>query len=269
MNMKDGKLDYSNTNNEVLLQYVTEHPEAKDCQIAYLVNKSAIKVGAGNVNSLDSWFNDDQLKTIKMHTRYMGVQMDAEHDLDHAEVTEMTQLISALSQSGFTSELVNEIYTTIGEVIDEALAEYKGAIADYLNAKYQGNTEQAEKEKLKIYNLLGKVFIESFESGDRDTIGLAQAFVLKASKALKDGRSDYRLPFSADTVNGIFISTVSSLINKRGIKRKYDGFAGVLSPAYNQIQFHRVGGKTYMYRKFAELVSDMGITGYDKQEQKL
>lgn len=54
MSMKDGKLDYSNTNNEVLLQYVTEHPEAKDCQIAYLVNKSAIKVGAGNVNSLDS-----------------------------------------------------------------------------------------------------------------------------------------------------------------------------------------------------------------------
>lgn len=264
MSIVDGKLKYSETNNDVLEQFVTENPKAKDCQIAYLVNKSAIKVGAGNVNSLDAWFNDDELKTITMHTRYMGVQMDAEHDLDHAEVTEMTQLISALSQSGFTSDLVNEIYTTIGEVIDEALADYKGAIADYLSAKYQGNTEQAEKEKLKIYNLLGKVFIESFESGDRDTIGLAQAFVLKASKALKDGRSDYRLPFSADTVNGIFISTVSSLINKRGIKRKYDGFAGVLSPAYNQIQFYRVGGKTYMYRKFAELVSDMGITGYDK-----
>lgn len=264
MNMKDGKLDYSNTNNEVLLQYVTEHPEAKDCQIAYLVNKSAIKVGAGNVNSLDSWFNDDQLKTIKMHTRYMGVQMDAEHDLDHAEVTEMTQLISALSQSGFTSHLVNDIYTTIGAVINEALADYNGAIDSYLRAKYTGDETLIEQEKLKIYKLLGKVFIESFESGDRDTIGLAQAFVLKASKALKDGNFEYRLPFSADTVNGIFISTVSSMINKSGIKRKYDGFAGVLSPAYNQIQFYRVGGKTYMYRKFAELVSDMGITGYDK-----
>lgn len=264
MNMKDGKLDYSNTNNEVLLQYVTEHPEAKDCQIAYLVNKSAIKVGAGNVNSLDSWFNDDELKTIKMHTRYMGVQMDAEHDLDHAEVTEMTQLISALSQSGFTSHLVNDIYTTIGAVINEALADYNGAIDSYLRAKYTGDETLIEQEKLKIYKLLGKVFIESFESDDRDTIGLAQAFVLKASKALKDGNFEYRLPFSADTVNGIFISTVSSMINKSGIKRKYDGFAGVLSPAYNQIQFYRVGGKTYMYRKFAELVSDMGITGYDK-----
>ena len=264
MNMKDGKLDYSNTNNEVLLQYVTEHPEAKDCQIAYLVNKSAIKVGAGNVNSLDSWFNDDELKTIKMHTRYMGVQMDAEHDLDHAEVTEMTQLISALSQSGFTSHLVNDIYTTIGAVINEALADYNGAIDSYLRAKYTGDETLIEQEKLKIYKLLGKVFIESFESGDRDTIGLAQAFVLKASKALKDGNFEYRLPFSADTVNGIFISTVSSMINKSGIKRKYDGFAGVLSPAYNQIQFYRIGGKSYMYRKFVELVSDMGITGYDK-----
>ena len=179
--------------------------------------------------------------------------MDAEHHLDENEVTEMTQMISALSENGYTSHLVNSIYTDIGNVIVEALKEY--------NAVIDSNNPE------EIYQLLGEIFIKSFENNDRDTLGLAQAFVLKATKALKavkesNGKTkvDFKIPFSAETVNGLFVSTVSSLLTKKGIRRKYEGFAGVLTPSYNMMQYYNVGGKTMMYDRFADLVREMGIT---------
>ena len=252
MSNNNGKLEYSETNVDALEKFVTENQSAKNAQVAYLVNKSAIKVGAGNINDLSAWDGKSSLRTISMKTRYLGVQMDAEHHLDESEVTEMTQMISALSQAGYTSKLVNAIYEDIGRVVDESLAEYK-------TAEQEGNEA--------IYQILGKAFIESFEQNDRDTIGLAQAFVLKAAQALKEGgHSDYRIPFSADTVNGLFISTISSAISKKGIRRKYDGFAGVLSPSFNQIQYYRIGNEVYLYEEFAKEVHRRGITSYIKAD---
>lgn len=242
----DGKLKYSETNVDVLERFVTIHQEAKNAMIAYVVDKSAIKVGAGNVNEMNAWYGNTKLRYITMRTRYLGVQMNAEHELEDSDVTEMTQMISALSQNGYYSEVVNEIYQDIGAVVAEALAEFKTAI---------GNPT-------KIYKLLGKAFVDSFRENDRDTIGLAQAFVLKATEALKSENPEYRIPFSAETVSGLFISTVSSMITKKGIRRKYDGFAGVLTPAFNQIQYYNVGGKPYLYEKFTKLVHEKGIKGY-------
>ena len=249
MTLENGKLEYSESNVDALEAYVIKHQDAKTKQIGYLVNKSAMKVGVGNLNTQESWTDGSKLHTISMRTRYIGVQMDAEHHLDENEVTEMTQMISALSENGYTSELVNSIYSDIGNVIMEALKEYNAVIED--------------DDPEKTYKILGEIFIKSFENNDRDTLGLAQAFVLKATKALKEGGSNFRLPFSAETVSGLFISTVSSLMTKKGIRRKYEGFAGVLTPSFNMMQYYNVGGQTMMYEKFVDLVRASGITSYN------
>ena len=47
------------------------------------------------------------------------------------------------------------------------------------------------------------------------------------------------IPFSAATINGAFIADVASRITKSGIRRKYDGIAAVLSPAYNVMSYFR------------------------------
>ena len=245
MKFENDTLEYSESNVDALESYVVKHQDAKTKQIGYIVNKSAMKVGIGNLNTEDSWTDNSEFSTITMRTRYLGIQMDAEHHLDEAEVTEMTQMISALSENGYTSEIVNSIYTDIGNVIMEALKQYDTVI--------QSGDSKA------LYKLLGEVFIKSFENNDRDTLGLAQAFVLKATQALKEAGSDFRLPFSAETVSGLFMSTVSSMLNKKGIRRKYEGFAGVLTPSYNMMQYYRVGRQTMMYERFADLVREKGI----------
>ena len=255
MTLDNGTLQYSESNVDALEIYVIKHQDAKTKQIGYLVNKSAMKVGVGNLNTTESWTDGSKLNTISMRTRYIGVQMDAEHHLDENEVTEMTQMISALAENGYTADLVDSIYTDIGNVIVEALKEYN-AVLD------ENNPE-------KIYKLLGEIFIKSFENNDRDTLGLAQAFVLKASKALKEEGSTFRLPFSAETVSGLFISTVSSLMTKSGIRRKYEGFAGVLTPSFNMMQYYRVGNSTMMFEQFTDLIREKGITTFNDTGIKL
>jgi hypothetical protein len=189
-----------------------------------------------------------------MSTAFGGVQMDAEHDLDETEVTEMTQMISALSESGYTSKQVEAIYEEIGRIIQNAISKYDKSL---------GNTEE-------IYKILGEAFIKSFESNDRDTLGLAQAFVQKANRAFKAGNFNYKIPLSAKTVSGIYISTVSSLLTKKGIRRKYDGFAGVLTPSYNSIQYFLTGqnGKPQMYEDFIKSCKEKlkKIFNYDDDE---
>lgn len=234
------ELKYSERNLDLLMEIVCNE-NLKDKFIAYAVNKSAIKVGAGNINSVDKWKNLDNLSTISMSTAFGGVQMDADHEIDDAEVTEMTQMLSSIIQNGNSYNIVNEVYRDIGQLVSESLSEY-------INAAN-------EKNRDKMYRLLGEALIDAFLNNDRDTIGLAQSFIMKANKSLQDNNLDYKIPFSAPTINGAFIATITSLINKRGIRRKYAGFAGVLNPSHDMIQYYRVDGITYTFNKFADAIN--------------
>lgn len=235
------KLDYAEKNLDVLMDIVCNE-NLKDKFIAYAVNKSAIKVGAGNINSVDKWTDDDMnLSTITMSTEFGGVQMNADHELDEAEVTEMTQMLSSLIENGNSLGIVNEIYRDIGNLVVEALADFNDAVET--------------KDRSKMYRLLGEALIDAFLNNDRDTIGLAQSFIIKANKSLQDNNIEYKIPFSAPTINGAFISTITSLINKRGIRRKYAGFAGILTPSHNMIQYYRVNGITYSFDKLAQKIN--------------
>jgi hypothetical protein len=92
------KLVDADFNTQVVFDIICNE-NLKDKFIAYAVNKSAFKVGYTNVNKKDAWFNDDALHTFKMSTRHIGLQMNADHELLDSEVTEMTQMISALSEN--------------------------------------------------------------------------------------------------------------------------------------------------------------------------
>ena len=54
MTLENGNLEYSESNVDALEVYVTKHQDAKTKQIGYIVNKSAMKVGVGNLNSNES-----------------------------------------------------------------------------------------------------------------------------------------------------------------------------------------------------------------------
>lgn len=220
----DGLLHYNDLNNRIVLDIICNEG-LKDKFIAYAVNKSAFKVGYGNVNPEESWKNPKAvLRTLRMSTRHIGLQMNAEHELDESEVTEMTQMISALAENWYTGPLAREIYKDIGAVVDESLR----------SIGHEIETNDLDALRLR----LGKALVDSFKTKE-DTIGLAQAFLSKAEEAIRDSDARINIPFSASTINGAFVSTITSMLNKKGIRRKYAGVAAVLNPSYDMIQYYR------------------------------
>ena len=254
MRNNDGKLEYYDGNVSTLAEVVCgEH--LKDKLVAYIINDSATKDGNRNVNSSDLFNNSfartsdgkidfyNNVLTSTCSTINLGKQMDPDHELEFAEVSEMSQMISALIQGGHFTKLVNQIYKEIGKVAAQSMRLTLNALS-----KNDENT---------VYKLLGESLMSAFETGNRNTTGLAQSFLIKAAKALKDENIKYEIPFSGPTINATFISDVVSSINKKGIRRKYSGIASVLVPSHNMIQTFRINGKTMMFDEAASEISKL------------
>lgn len=158
-----------------------------------------------------------------MSTKFGGVQMNADHELDEAEVTEMTQMISALEQNGFTHDLATKVYQEIGKLCHDAIAE--------IHEVLETGDQQA------LYEIYGKALVKAFQTNNKDTLGLAQSFIKLAQQSFNEKKIDYKIPFSAGTINGIFNSTVTSSLVKDTIRRHYDGVASVLNPSYGIQQY--------------------------------
>lgn len=91
--------------------------DLRDKQIAYAVNTSACKVGAENINPVSSISDDSELSYFDMSTKYGGIMMDADHELEDADVSEMTQMISSIVESGLRFEDAKAVYEDIGNII--------------------------------------------------------------------------------------------------------------------------------------------------------
>lgn len=234
--------------------------DLRDKQIAYLVNKSAMKVGHRNMNDKKAWTEDIPLDTFKIHTRFGGLMMDADHDLDHAEVTEMSQMISALIEDGHYPEKVEAIYKSIGEI----------ALNNDRVKKYIEAVNNEDRDKLR--EIVGKSLISTFESGNKDTIGLANAFVRKASRELAENTNiDTRtisIPFSDGTIFGAVMADVTSALSKAGIRRKHPGLASVLNPSHDMAMYYNIGGKNMLWDQANEecktIFKQNGFTIEDK-----
>jgi hypothetical protein len=260
----------------------------RDKQIAYAVNASACKVGATNVNSKEYWENGD-LRTYNISMRYGGVLMNADHDLDEAEVTEMSQMISALIEDGHYTEEVRNAYGYIGTIALEnpkikkavenssVVANYDYAVKDLENAKKkleklskgtpeylktEGEISVAENKvkaisgqlaeaKQKIREIVGRALMDTFDSG-KDEIGLAQAFCNRAKRLAKSEGIELNIPFDDSTLWGAVISSLNSKLTKDGIRRKHPGFAGVLNPSHNMIMYYEGDGGAKLWKEFED-----------------
>lgn len=239
----DDRLEFTETNLDLLTKIVCDN-KLKDHMIGWLVNKSGMKVGWSNLNTKSAWTDDKPLRYTTLSTRFGGLQMNADHELDQAEVTEMTQVISALEQMGVMHDVVANIYREIGSVCYDS-------IKDVIQA--------SETDLEKLYQIYGKAIIESFNSGTKDTLGLAQSFCALAQKSLQDNKITYRIPFSSSSINGIFNSTVTSQLIRKAIRRHYSGVAAVLNPSYNIIEYYSVGGMQYRKDELFDVIKERCI----------
>jgi hypothetical protein len=199
-----------------------------------------MKAGIRNMNPSTSFLrnnNDSPLQYYQMSTQYGGVQMDASHDVEHGDVSEMMQAVAAMAQNGYRMDAVNELYKAIGEITLRGLKKV-------LKARSENNDDE-------IKQILGKALVDAFASGSKSTLGLAQSFMDVAERTL--GTDAFNgIPFSAPTIVGSFISEIAAMLNRKGIRRRYAGLQTVQTPAHGYKHYYTVGENAVTFKQFTE-----------------
>jgi len=224
MELKDGKLEWGDLSINAVSEYMnnigsqsknTFNQPLKDSVVAMLANKSAVKMGATNVNIVDTWKSPENLLSFKVNTTNFGIQMDANHEADDSEITEMTQIISMLSALGYTSTYAETAYTALADIMEESLKEVDKVLAD--------------KTGKEVYKYLSKFVISEFSRANK--ISTAQNVIEILSKNQAIG-----IPFSDSSIFNLFTTNLLSKLNKDTLRRKLSGLAGILNPSHGVIQ---------------------------------
>lgn len=165
-----------------------------------------------------------QLTYINIKPDFIGIQLNAEHSVDEAEVSEMTQVISALEQMSTSHGMANQVYEDIGRVIARGLREYN----------FDANSEE---DKTRVYKILGRDLLRTFSTGDKDRLGLAGAYMELVKKDILSDKSlqdmAYKIPFDDNNIFGVFTNGFTNGINRDIIKRKYAGLQAILNPSHD------------------------------------
>lgn len=231
--------------------------------IDYLINQSAIKNGSANINFREIYQNpenelnditdDSPLRYIEMDTQRYGIQQDSEHEADEEELTEMSQVISAIDAGGNYHQEVTELYKAIGNLALTAARVEISKIKAFMKDQTNQNI---------LYDLVGRTLIQHM-AFNRGQNGLAENLIDNIRKTFSlssEHEQDLiKIPFSDQTVYSQVISTIASILNKKSVKRKFPGTGQVMVPGYNIVQLWEIDGKTARFEDLLKEAKESGI----------
>ncbi len=231
-------------NNTEDLSQNTYYQPLKEMMIAYAANKSAVKNGIANINSSEAWLGNTALRYMEIDSDGLGIQMDADHEIDESEMTEFSQVISALEAGGRLHHMSKQVYRTLGELAVKASQAEIDTTVRYIKAKNAGLP--TDKIRSELYDILGRALINNYKQ-DENRTDLAAPVIAEIKKKfnLSEDHSldEFKIPFSDSNLYGQTISTFVSNINSKSIKRKYPGSGCVMVPGYDIIQTYKYNGK--------------------------
>lgn len=245
-------------NNKTITSQDDVYQPLKHADINLIVTAGAIKHGAANINSKDSYYNDDPLQYFKVKLLEAGIQLDKEHTADSAEISLMTQVIAAAAHGGYTSEYASQLYTTLANMSLANIAEILTPFAEYINA----NTNK-EKLLIEFKKSTLKVIAESVLHG-KDGVELVKNIcndlvleIKKEGGITKEILDKFieKTPTNNATISSLFYKELSVFLNKNGIKQKWDGSLSVLNPSKSHIKIFN--GRLYSNIQ-AEAMSKFG-----------
>ena len=234
----------------------------KESVISYLANNSAVKRGARNINQNTSWGDATPLHYMTLKSYGLGVQMDPDHEKDDAEITQFSQVITALEAGGRLHEQAGEVYRSLGTVAYQFCKTELDAITDGVIS---------ENKLSQLYEILGKTVIDNYSKQNDGELG--QTIISRVAKEfnlnINHMDDSYKIPFSDSAIYSSVISTYVSLINKQAIKGKYPGLGAILCPGFSYMQLFKIGDQHYFSEDIYALAnkalsSEGGFADYAK-----
>lgn len=253
--LKNGELDFSEDSIYTVVQYMnnvgiplskkrvqdgdisqeTLYQPLKHAMIHMIANASAVKNGQTNVNSVKSWISEYNADDKNTHLLYFtvdsaqfGSQMDGNHESDDAELTEMSQVITALAANGISTEEAKEAYSSIASIIEFSIKN----TSKQLKLAQEGNLQKVGEQ---ITNDIIKQFKED------DKISISDAIYNTIQR-----QGNKILPYNDPNFYNLFISSVIANLSNNTLRRKYPGIAAILNPSAKMHMVYDVEGKTFM-----------------------
>lgn len=221
----------------------------KMSDVHYVATAGAVKQGAANINSVEkynSYSYDDpnydpdgaNYDIQRIHMYQAGIQLDKEHHADESDLSLMTQVISACAAKGYTIDVAIGLYEALRKSNDINLKPQLQAIKKLF-------TEGSEQSFDDFHEIVMKSMIKALYTSNGDNFAKNVAMDLieqaKAGKSIKF--ADANIPMSDNTIYRKIFSTVSTYINRTGIKLKIPGILCVLTPSYNIMKLY--AGRKY------------------------
>lgn len=223
--------------------------------IGYLCNNSAMKQGVENINSAERWENDEDLNYTELDSDGLGVQMDADHDVDmDAVMKEFSQVITALTAGGYYHGNVKQIYKVLQIISDNSSALEKQSINNLLK-DLESNDSQARSD---AYDMLVRLLVDALDSRSNNglTDDIVRSVNKKFGKNLNHQADKVKLPISDQNIYSRLLPTLANIINQKSIKRPFPGSGCVMVPGYNIMQYFQIGKKQYMFSDLVEKALD-------------
>ena len=260
------KADYLNQENY--------YQPLKELFIGVAANPSAMKTGVTNVNRVESWTDDSKLNYMEFESDGFGIQQDSDHEADEAELTEPSQVMTALDQGGWLHPFAKQIYLSLGKTTLSASHVELETIADYLTKQKNGDPNAINN----LYDLVGRIIINNLDSKDSNK-DLSQEIILEIKKEFNVKSNDHRLDelkiaFSDPNLFGHVLPSIISVLNAKGIRRKNPGSGMVMVPSYRMFQTYKIDGKVITYNDLikqikSNIVQDTSILDVTTKKSKL
>lgn len=253
MELKNGKLLPSNTSveNVVLAMNNIGTPKNNNIQtqddiwqalkmsdVHYLATAGAVKQGAANINSASRYNDDVPYDTQRIHMYQSGIQLDKEHHADEAELSLMTQVISACAAKGYTIDTAIGLYDALRKSTDINTKEHLQAVQELF-------ADGSEESIQNFQEILMHSIVKAISTSNGDNF--AKTIALDLMEQAKDGKkisyTDVNIPLSDNNIYRKVFSTVSAFLTRSGIKQKIPGVLSVLTPSHEIMKVY--GGRKY------------------------
>jgi len=209
---------------------------------------SGQKVGAQNLNDAKRLLADNKEPlwvTDFVSNVHSGIQLDYEHETDESHVSEMTQILSALSFNGDTPWYAENAYKAIAAYIESNMKDVLPFISKMESA-----------DKFQFYYVIAKELVSGFEG--KSITSLAEAVLYKVHTELANHRdlisklrltqkgqpgydellarieefekNGFKIPFSDSNIYSSLSTIIGNLYTKKGIRRKLPGIAAIITP---------------------------------------
>lgn len=217
----------------------------KEAMIAYAANNSAVKNGASNLNQASAWTDNSELTYMELDTDGLGIQLDPDHDIEEAHMTEFSQVIAALEAGGRLHDIADLTYQDLGRV---ALTTAKVELQALKHLT-------TDKSKSELYDVIGRTIINNLKNNRTSDLSSEILSALQGKNFnihdnhIKDA---IKIPFSDPNIYSQMLPTFVSIINSKSVKRKYPGSGCVMVPGYGTVQLYNIDGTPHQFQDVAK-----------------